>query len=204
MSSLFAAGAEGGADSAFEAGAADGFPFVGALDGDAEAGAAEAGFSAEAGMPDPLPATSSNLSMSSCEELISRFTWGCSKSGTFTVPLMSAAVARSATNCASSFPPDRVNLPVRNAIGSFQPLRASVTLDRLDSACQSCMRMGLMAKLCSVMLRPLVSASGSALPLITLPTTISAPVRLMLSIWSSVMLEDSPDFGDACSEAVNV
>src|SRR5271169_2012988 len=79
------------------------------------------------------PATSINLSTSSCEELISKFTCGCSKSGTFTVPLISAAVARSATNCASSFPPDNVNLPVRNAMGSFQPLRARVTPERFDS-----------------------------------------------------------------------
>src|SRR4029077_8957021 len=71
-----------------------------------------AGLVPEPGPLGPLPATAINLSMSSCEELISKFTWGCSKSGTFTVPLMSAAVARSATNCASSFPPDKVNLPV--------------------------------------------------------------------------------------------
>ena len=91
-------------------------------------------------------------------------------------------------------------------MGSFQPLRASVTLERFDSACQSCMRIGLTAKLCSVTLMPLVSASGAAAPLITLPTTISAPVRLMLSIWSSVMLEeDSPDFAGADeSEAAKV
>src|SRR6202051_4863590 len=134
------------------------------------------------GIPDPLPATSIHLSTSSCDALISKFTCGCSKSGTFKVPLISAAVARSATNCASSFPPESVNLPVRNAMGSFQPLRESVTLDRLDSACQSCMRIGLMAKLCRVTPMPLISARGAAAPLMTLPSTTSGPVRLMLSI----------------------
>src|SRR5580700_7849678 len=111
-----AAPASGGAASgfAFEAPALDG-ALAGVFDGLGEgvrAGDADAGVSEEEGMPGPLPATSISLSTSSCEALISKFTCGCSKSGTLNVPLMSAAVARSATNCASSFPPDKVNLPV--------------------------------------------------------------------------------------------
>ena len=49
-------------------------------------------------------------------------------------------------------------------MGWLQPLSVSVTPDSFDSACQSCICMGLMAKLCSVTLIPFVSARGAAAP----------------------------------------
>src|SRR5882762_2753628 len=68
------------------------------------AGAAE-------GPIDSPPTAVISLSMSSSDALISKFTCGCSMSGTLSVPLMSEAFARSATNCASSLPPASCNWP---------------------------------------------------------------------------------------------
>src|SRR6266853_321981 len=149
---------------------------------------------AAGGLLDPPPAAAISLSMSSSDALISKFTCACSTSGTLSVPLISEAFARSATNCASSFPPASRNWPERNAIGALQPPSASVTPESFESACQSCTFIGLITKLCIVTLIPLASADISGLPRTTLSSSTSASVSRTESISSSDTPDDASSF----------